>query len=267
MANGDAAAAAGMDVVAGTADRRMGYDEINKTRDYIAQRTSTVQPIEKGGTAATDAAGARTNLSVYSKAQVDALTWDAGDIVSGTITRPVNVPGGNGVFAAVTVGTAAGGGGLFIGGTGRGFNGVGDMSCQIATLYGTVYAPTARATTVSSGYVAAYLNSDGRLASTPSATRFKQDIVPKAYTLADAARIGSLVVNYRLIEAVEEDPETARVETGILAEALVEAGFPEFVVFTDDGQCFTIDYARMVTAAFGALTDVARRLEALEGTK
>lgn len=39
MANGDAAAAAGMDVVPGTADRRQGYDEINKTRDYIAGRT------------------------------------------------------------------------------------------------------------------------------------------------------------------------------------------------------------------------------------
>lgn len=39
MANGDAAAAAGMDVVSGTADRRQGYDEVNKTRDYIAERT------------------------------------------------------------------------------------------------------------------------------------------------------------------------------------------------------------------------------------
>ncbi|MCB7135364.1 tail fiber domain-containing protein [Cellulosimicrobium marinum] len=36
MANGDAAAAAGMDVVPGTADARQGYDEINKTRDYLA---------------------------------------------------------------------------------------------------------------------------------------------------------------------------------------------------------------------------------------
>lgn len=36
MANGDAAAAAGMEVVPGTADARNGYDEINKSRDYIA---------------------------------------------------------------------------------------------------------------------------------------------------------------------------------------------------------------------------------------
>jgi hypothetical protein len=36
MANGDAAAAAGMDVVPGTAKVRLGYDEINKSRDYVA---------------------------------------------------------------------------------------------------------------------------------------------------------------------------------------------------------------------------------------
>lgn len=36
MANGDKAAAVGMDVVAGTDDRRQGYDEINKSRDYLA---------------------------------------------------------------------------------------------------------------------------------------------------------------------------------------------------------------------------------------
>ncbi|MFD6091322.1 hypothetical protein ACFWGN_04280 [Oerskovia sp. NPDC060338] len=44
MANGDAAAAAGMDVVPGTADRRTGYDEINKTRDYIADVKTTWRP-------------------------------------------------------------------------------------------------------------------------------------------------------------------------------------------------------------------------------
>ena len=64
MANGDAAVAAGMDVVSGTADRRLGYDEINKTRDYIAQRTSAVTPVARGGTGADNAAAARANLGV-----------------------------------------------------------------------------------------------------------------------------------------------------------------------------------------------------------
>lgn len=61
MANGDAAAAVGMDVAAGTEDIRLGYDEDNKTRDYIAnhqtsgthradQITSGVFPAARGGT-------------------------------------------------------------------------------------------------------------------------------------------------------------------------------------------------------------------------
>lgn len=41
MANGDAAAAAGMDVVPGTSDLRQGYDEINKSRDYAAAHQTT----------------------------------------------------------------------------------------------------------------------------------------------------------------------------------------------------------------------------------
>lgn len=44
MASGDDAAAAGMDKVAGGAPRRLGYDEINKTRDYIAQRAKRTGP-------------------------------------------------------------------------------------------------------------------------------------------------------------------------------------------------------------------------------
>lgn len=36
MANGDKAAAAGMDVVAGSADLRQSFEEHNKTRDYLA---------------------------------------------------------------------------------------------------------------------------------------------------------------------------------------------------------------------------------------
>lgn len=49
MANGDAAVAAGMDVVAGTADVRMGYDEINKSRDYIAANSNAIKKLQAPG--------------------------------------------------------------------------------------------------------------------------------------------------------------------------------------------------------------------------
>jgi hypothetical protein len=64
MAIGDDALAAGMDLVLGS-ELANTLDTIeNQTRDYIAQRTYPVQPIEKGGTAATTAAAARINLGL-----------------------------------------------------------------------------------------------------------------------------------------------------------------------------------------------------------
>lgn len=61
MANGDLAATAGMDTVAGSDDIRQSYDEINKSRDYLARHqldgthpasaiTSGVLPVARGGT-------------------------------------------------------------------------------------------------------------------------------------------------------------------------------------------------------------------------
>ena len=44
MATGDDAAAAGMAVVAGTGKVKEGYIEINKTRDYVAQRAKRSGP-------------------------------------------------------------------------------------------------------------------------------------------------------------------------------------------------------------------------------
>lgn len=44
MPNGDAAAAAGMDIVAGTDPRSLGYDEINLTRDYVANYAKRSAP-------------------------------------------------------------------------------------------------------------------------------------------------------------------------------------------------------------------------------
>ncbi|WP_433721130.1 hypothetical protein [Microbacterium laevaniformans] len=45
--NGAAAAAAGMDVVRPLDPRSLGYDEINKTRDYIAALMARVSELEE----------------------------------------------------------------------------------------------------------------------------------------------------------------------------------------------------------------------------
>lgn len=68
MAVGDDAAAAGYSLVSGTAGLVKDGDlEMNRTRDYIAQVKALIEavwPISKGGTGASTAAGARTNLGL-----------------------------------------------------------------------------------------------------------------------------------------------------------------------------------------------------------
>jgi hypothetical protein len=83
MTAGDAAAAIGFPVVAGTAAIRNGYAEINTSRDLLAEDITSgtrsaaqitsgifatarlpVIAVDKGGTGATTAAAARSNLGI-----------------------------------------------------------------------------------------------------------------------------------------------------------------------------------------------------------
>jgi hypothetical protein len=68
MAVGDDAVAAGYTILNGSVDLvKDGDTEINRTRDWIAlvkNMIQAVQSVATGGTGATTAAGARTNLGI-----------------------------------------------------------------------------------------------------------------------------------------------------------------------------------------------------------
>jgi len=117
-----------------------------------------------------------------------------------------------------------------------------------------------RTTSVSSG-VAAVFGADGTLGISTSARRFKQDITPKTYTLDDIKKIQ--VITYRLISDVEALGDGAAVQSGVIAEQLLDAGFPEFVLWDGD-QVLTVDYARMVTVALSGIQQVYDAYDALE---
>lgn len=273
MAIGDAAAAAGMSVLDGTEDRRDGYVEINRTRDYIAQKTAAVMPVSKGGTGqttvaaarnafglgnttgalpianggtgATSAAAARTALGCAAATHNHA----AADITSGTLAK-ARIP-------FLSLGTDVGGG------TVDGQIGATSDIIALGNLRtsGRLLAPGSRSFTVSSDYASAYLDGSGWLGISPSAERFKQDITPQPYTLEQLQLIQ--VVAFRLKTAVESNPDASG-EVGVIAEQLIDAGLGEFVIFNAAGETQSVAYERLVLVAIGALQDVAGRLAAIE---
>lgn len=258
MANGDDAAAAGMDVLNPLTDLvREGADFINYVLDEIARRTSAVLAVADGGTGATNAPAARINLGIASQniyrpggdTVEDAIVWLGANKAASLHTHSLN---------DITSGVVSGS----IGATG-------DIENN-----GRVRSSGSRGFTVAVNWGAAALDVNGWLGIQPSAERFKQDVKPRVYTLADAVTIGQLVVEYRLIAAVEALGPSAPVEVGIIAERLLEAGFPEFVVFNPGGEVLSIHYAEMVTVSLSAFVEVAdrftmfeARLAALEGTR
>lgn len=251
MANGDAAVAAGMDVVSPTADRRIGYDEINKTRDYVAQRTNTVTPVEKGGTGATTTAGARANLLLGSAAvrpesyfaralsNLVGLRWTGGRL------RMV-------IDNAVEVGDIA---------TTDDINtlsinkrDIGDGSFPSAT---PVLVPHAYSNPVTVGtYYALYIQPDGRLGRTPSAAKYKHNV--EDY---DGSVLGIRPVLYVL----NDDPDQT-VRIGVIADDANEVE-QLLVQRGPDGEVEGFSYELLAVALLRDVQRLEARVRALEEGK
>ena len=265
MAIGDAALAAGMRLTPGTVLANTIDSEINRALDYIAEKTSVMLPVEKGGTGATTAAGARDNLGASNKASTTVAGSAVGAAGHGlvaveestqTLKRvtgalnpeyiPSTLPGNRVISGGLTVGSdiAIGNGAEIVGS---------------AVVRGHLYVPNA--TNVVSGYYIAYINSDGRLGRSPSSERYKKyitDIDPD--TLGD---VWPVLTRYQMRQG------DGSWKYGYIADRMAEHPDQEpFVVYDLDGRPDSIDHIALLMVQNAQLHQavmfLAERVAALE---
>lgn len=211
--DGSDATAAGMTIVLGSEQLNTVDTAITRAMDYLANgpqfwKPGVVVPVTKGGTGATDAAGARAALGVIEAAQV----VRSGSAGSNMITLTWSGSRLRMTIDATTIGDIAN---------------TGDLAARVDkagdTMSGHLFLPAAVAAT--SGYTIAYINGDGRVSKGASSERFKDDITP-----IDPASLGDLFPQLHTF-VMKDDPGRMQ-RVGYIAERLNESDdLRSFVVY------------------------------------
>lgn len=240
MAIGDDATAAGMDLVPGSTLANTIDTELNKTRDYIAQRTATVAPIAKGGTAATTAAAALTSLGAVPAS--DVVLSDGSVSIGSKIPR--YTPGGGLIAALPTTGNGVATKNYADGKVDKG----GD------TMTGDLKIPGATAAVTS--YTVCYINGgDGRISKGASSRRFK-----KAIKRILPSKLGDLFPQLSEFEMRGGDGHRY---VGYIAEDLHDSDtMRRFVVYDTEQQVESIDFIGLLLAQVAQLHERVTQLEA-----
>lgn len=241
------ALAAGMPLVPGTGLASDLDEYINQTRDFIAQRTSAVTPVAKGGTGANTASAARTNLDVNSKQEdADALKTRVINLSSATNAIQLQWIGGRVriVIDASVIGDIAH---------------VSDLGAYISsaggTITGSLFLPNASPAV--NNYSVAYINSDGRVSRGASSERYKKHI-----SQIDPASLGDLFPGLWRFQMRTGDGTW---KYGDIAERLAENEATEpFVVYNEQGVPESVDFIGLLNARVAQLE---QRIHALEAAR
>jgi hypothetical protein len=236
-----------MDKVLGTADIRMSYDELNKTRDYIADRTSTVTPVAKGGTGATTATGAKIALEVAA----DKIFRPGGDTIETTLNYLGSQDTAIGAAAAAANANAAAANANADGRVAKG----GDTMSGSLVVNGHIYVPGASPAV--SSYSVAYINGDGRLSRAPSALKYKKHV-----SSFGPAAAGSIFPDLKRFQMRSLDGTgDGDWKLGYIADELVGTDAERFVVRGSDGDVETIDFIQLLLVQVAQLNARVRELE------
>lgn len=231
-----------MDIVNGSVMANTLDTEITKTRDYIAQRTNAVTPVDKGGTGSTTAAAARSALGITAS-NIPASSGNVQSQLDGKLTRTQSQY--NADFAARDSQISGLSSGKLdkVGGTITGTLGVNGQ------LFVGDKPPA------SFSFVVAYFNGDNRLSAGASSRRWKQDI--------DREPVMPDLFSVPIAEfAMRQDPDKTR-RFGYIAEDLADS--PElqrFVVYDDKGLPFSYDMMALLLAQCAQLNEKVTALQA-----
>lgn len=240
MAIGDDAVAAGMSIMTGSELANTIDTEINRTRDEIARRTSTVMPVAKGGTGATTPADARANLGAASATHNHDGAY---------------VQQGGSDVGILAIAHGSGRPQLFGGGSFRGFLAyTSDLDgVRAGYLSSDVYNRA-----IGGAYRVCYVAADGTLGWVSSSRRHKKNIRP-AEVDPQAVLAMQLVTFLYKVEI-----DTARegiTQWGFIAEQAHELGLEWLVDYGEDGAPEGFRYDRFALALLPVVQHLAAQLD------
>lgn len=139
----------------------------------------------------------------------------------------------------------------------------GNFSCENDVI---ALGNLTRSGLVGGGTTGASITNGGNFVRTSSSQRYKTDIQALQIDLADLYDVEPKT--FKRIEEVEEDPESARVYPGFIAEELAGTSLDKFVFYSKDEQGNSrpegIHYPELTAALLLAIKDLNARIEALE---
>ena len=267
MANGDAAAAAGLATFAPTQDIRLGYDNDNIRGDELAAHlTNGTHPASAIISGVFDQAripsldASKITTGGFDATRITSGTLDGGripnldasKITSGSLNVPGSLRG-----TSITVNNGAGGSSVVLNQNGNVAVG-GTLNVTSALgVGGNVFASTTYNQTNTGR--AMFVSVDGLYGVGSSSLRYKKNVKDAEIDLDAVRAIAVRTFQYKANFSKDDS-----VQIGVIAEELVELGLDQFVFFDEEGQPDGVAYEKLALALLPLVQNQANRLDAIE---